>query len=148
MSRPDREALLLRWATSRLALRRSAFRAFRKLLTCLAYADPGTPEEPNRLLRAMGYGPDRPPVTAEPTRVRAWEAFEARLAAMDFGPNRGGVFSAHHMGSLRMGADAADHPADPRGHVRRDARGVNPMVGIMAMAKRVSRTVLAAARSS
>src|SRR4051794_41670587 len=37
----DRERVLLGWATSRLALRRSAFQAFRKLLTFLAYADPG-----------------------------------------------------------------------------------------------------------
>jgi choline dehydrogenase-like flavoprotein len=98
---------------------------------------------------------------------RAWTAFEARLAAMDFAPNRGGVFSAHQMGTIRMGADPATHPADPRGRVRRDAHGalvaglyvadgstfptgigVNPMVGIMAMARRVSRTVLGEARSS
>ncbi|HYL39879.1 MAG TPA: GMC oxidoreductase, partial [Candidatus Binatus sp.] len=96
-----------------------------------------------------------------------WRAFEARLAAMDFSPNRGAVFSAHQMGTLRMGADPTHHPADPRGHVRRDQRGsvvpglyvadgsafptaigVNPMVGIMAMARRVSRTVLAEAPRS
>jgi choline dehydrogenase-like flavoprotein len=95
----------------------------------------------------------------------AWSAYEARLAAMDFAPNRGGVFSAHQMGTIRMGADPADHPADPRGRVRRDRRGlrieglyvadgstfptgigVNPMIGIMAMARRVSRTVLAESR--
>ncbi len=96
-----------------------------------------------------------------------WSAFEARLASLDFSPNRGGVFSAHQMGTIRMGADPANHPADPRGRVRRDERGrlvpglyvadgstlptgigVNPMVGIMAMARRVSRTVLAEGRSS
>ena len=96
-----------------------------------------------------------------------WAAFEARLATMDFSPNRGGVFSAHQMGTVRMGADPADHPADPRGRVRGDVRGalveglyvadgstfptgigVNPMIGIMAMARRVSRTVLAEGRSS
>ena len=58
--------MLLRWATSRLGLRRSAFGAFRKLLTFLAYADPGTPEAPNQLLRSMRYEPDHPVVTADP----------------------------------------------------------------------------------
>jgi choline dehydrogenase-like flavoprotein len=91
--------------------------------------------------------------------------FEAALGAMDFGPNRGGVFSAHQMGTVRVGASAADHPADPRGRVRSDAGGqlvrglyiadgstfptgigVNPMLGIMAMARRISRTVLEEAR--
>jgi len=89
-------------------------------------------------------------------------AFEAALAAMDFGPNRGSVFSAHQMGTVRIGASARDHPADPRGRVRTpDGRsvvgglyvadgstfptgvGVNPMIGIMTMARRISRTVLA-----
>jgi choline dehydrogenase-like flavoprotein len=65
------------------------------------------------------------------------------------------------MGTVRMGAAPADHPADPRGRIRADASGrlvrglyvadgstfptgigVNPMLGIMAMARRVSRTVL------
>ena len=61
----DREGVLLGWATSRLALRRSAYQAFRKLLTFLAYADPGPPGAPNPLHAAIGYRPDRPPVTAQ-----------------------------------------------------------------------------------
>jgi len=94
-------------------------------------------------------------------------AFEAELAAMSFGPNRGSVFSAHQMGTVRLGADPGEHPADPRGHVRGDSSGrlvrglyvadgatfptgigVNPMIGIMTMARRVSRTVLAEAPRS
>ncbi|HZM73725.1 MAG TPA: GMC family oxidoreductase N-terminal domain-containing protein [Candidatus Polarisedimenticolia bacterium] len=93
---------------------------------------------------------------------RAFEAFVDGLASFDFGPNRGTVFSAHQMGSLRMGASARDHAADERGHVRRDTGGavvpglyvadtstfptglgVNPMLTVMAMARRVSRTILA-----
>lgn len=70
LSPPERERLLLRWAGSRLALRRSAFQAFRKLLTFLAYADPGTAGSPNPLLSAIGYVRDRPPVTADRTTVR------------------------------------------------------------------------------
>ncbi|HUG30762.1 MAG TPA: GMC family oxidoreductase N-terminal domain-containing protein [Candidatus Limnocylindria bacterium] len=93
---------------------------------------------------------------------RQYAEFERRLAAMDFSPHRGTVASAHQMGTIRMGADPADHPADERGRVRLDSRGsiirglyvadsstfptalgVNPMVTVMAMARRVSRTVLA-----
>jgi choline dehydrogenase-like flavoprotein len=91
---------------------------------------------------------------------RAFEAYLARLAAFDFGPNRGMVFSAHQLGTARMGADPRDHAVDERGRVRSDARGaivpglyvgdgslfptaigVNPMITIMALARRIARTV-------
>lgn len=68
MSPSARERYLLGWATSRIALRRSAFQAFRKLLTFLAYADPGV-GRPNAHLVAMGYEPDRPPPTAAPSQI-------------------------------------------------------------------------------
>jgi choline dehydrogenase-like flavoprotein len=80
---------------------------------------------------------------------------------MDFAPHRGTIASAHQMGTIRMGSSAWRHPADPRGRVRADSEGgivrglyvadtstfptaigVNPMVTVMAMARRVSRTVL------
>ena len=69
------------------------------------------------------------------------------------------------MGTIRLGADGADHAADPRGRVRdADARvipglyvadtstfptglGVNPMLTVMTMARRVSRTILAEGRA-
>jgi len=66
----QRERYLLGWAASRIPQRRSAFQAFRKLLTFLAYADAGPPETPNPRLKAIGYEPDRPPITSDPTRVR------------------------------------------------------------------------------
>jgi choline dehydrogenase-like flavoprotein len=91
----------------------------------------------------------------------AFAAFEKRLRAFDFSPNRGSVFSAHQMGTARMGADSRAHPVDPEGHVR-DTRGVairglyvadgslfptaigiNPMLTIMALARRVGRSVAA-----
>ena len=96
--------------------------------------------------------------------ARAFAAFLDRLERFDFGPNRGTVFSAHQMGTARMGAGPADHPCDPDGRVRRaeggristvpglyvadaslfpTAIGVNPMLTVMALARRVSRTVLA-----
>ncbi len=95
--------------------------------------------------------------------TNTFERFEETLAAFDFGPNRGGVFSAHQMGSVRMGADPRTHPCDPWGRVRTGAAGdetvpglyvadgsgfptaigVNPMITIMAMARRTSRVILA-----
>ncbi len=93
-----------------------------------------------------------------------FDAFLEAVSGMSFAPNRGVIASAHQMGTLRMGADPVDHPVDARGRVRADAAGrrveglyaadgstfptgigVNPMVGIMTMARRVARTVLAEA---
>ena len=68
MSPEARERYLLGWAYSRLPQRRSAFGAFRKLLTFLAYADPGT-AAPNPHLLRMGYRPDDPPVTDSPVPI-------------------------------------------------------------------------------
>lgn len=99
---------------------------------------------------------------------RAFARFEEALGRFDFGPNRGTVFSAHQMGTARMGADPRDHPCDPWGRVRADDRsdrpvgglyvadgslfptglGVNPMITIMALARRVARTILAEAPPS
>ena len=45
----------------------------------------------------------------------AFARFEAALASFDFRPNRGSVFSAHQMGSVRMGDDAADASVRPVG---------------------------------
>jgi choline dehydrogenase-like flavoprotein len=90
-------------------------------------------------------------------------AFLEALATFDFSPNRGTVFSAHQMGTVRMGASPARHACDPGGRVRASGSddrvvgglyvadgslfptglGVNPMITIMALARRVGRTVLA-----
>ena len=93
-----------------------------------------------------------------------FEDFVRRLSRLDAAPNRLTVASAHQMGTARMGADPAEHACDPRGRVRRDdkgalvdglyvadtslfptASGVNPMVTVMALARRVARTVAAEA---
>jgi len=71
------------------------------------------------------------------------------------------------MGTVRIGATARDHAADPRGRVRGAGGsgvirglyvadgstfptgvGVNPMIGIMTMARRISRTVVAEASAA
>ncbi|MGH2513549.1 MAG: GMC family oxidoreductase N-terminal domain-containing protein [Candidatus Limnocylindrales bacterium] len=92
---------------------------------------------------------------------RAFARFEQGLGSFDFRPNRGSLFSAHQMGTLRMGTDPRTHPCDPGGRVRSGsgdevvaglyvadaslfptAIGQNPMITVMALARRVSRTVL------
>lgn len=118
-----------------------------------------------REIIAVGHPMPRHLVDESGDEVRRFAAFEQALAATDFSAHRGTVASAHQMGTIRMGADAADHPADAHGRVRRDRAGnlvpglyvadsstfptgigVNPMVGVMTMARRVSRTVLAEGR--
>jgi choline dehydrogenase-like flavoprotein len=97
---------------------------------------------------------------------RAFAAFEERLGRFDFRPNRGALYSAHQMGTARMGADPRLHVCDPHGRVRSasggrvgdqvvgglyvadgslfpSAIGVNPMITIMTLARQVARTVLA-----
>ena len=106
----------------------------------------------------VGFGRDGFAAGREPEE---FAAFERRLRAFAFTPNRGSVFSAHQMGTARMGADPRAHAVDPDGHVRgapRDAIGglyvadaslfptaigINPMLTIMALARRVARTVVA-----
>jgi choline dehydrogenase-like flavoprotein len=118
-----------------------------------------------REIVAVGMPLVRHRVDGSHDEARRFAAFEQALSRMDFGPHRGTIASAHQMGTLRMGADARMHPADPDGRLRRDSRGsvipgvyvadtstfptalgVNPMITVMAMARRVSRTVLAEGR--
>lgn len=126
-----------------------------------------------RLARAAGateiLASGSPPIWYHPTAggpeadARAYARFEEALAVTDLAPNRAAVFSAHQMGSVRMGADPATHPCDPWGRVRAGSSGdavigglyvgdtsvfptgigVNPMITTMALARRVSRVILA-----
>jgi choline dehydrogenase-like flavoprotein len=98
----------------------------------------------------------------------AFRAYLAKAASHDFRPNIGAVFSAHQMGTARMGGEPGTHVCDPRGRVRwavagiggdqvirglyvadsslfPTALGVNPMLTVMLLARRVARTVLAEA---
>jgi choline dehydrogenase-like flavoprotein len=72
MSPPARQRYLLTWANSPLALRRTAFASLRKLLTFLAYADPGVDAAGNPRHAVIGYEPEYPPVTQDRTPIRPY----------------------------------------------------------------------------
>jgi choline dehydrogenase-like flavoprotein len=84
------------------------------------------------------------------TTSRDIDEFCERIVAGPVGRNRSGVFSAHQMGTCRMGRDARSAVCDERGEVFgakglyvADASlfpmssGVNPMVTVMALAQSV-----------
>jgi choline dehydrogenase-like flavoprotein len=89
------------------------------------------------------------------------EDFDAFLAAIEEGSlaaNDVAAFTAHQMGSCRMGSDPADSVADGRGELHDTAGvwigdasafptapGVNPMISIMSLAHRTAANILAAA---
>ena len=70
LDQAGRERYMAGWASSRFARRREAFEAYRRLLTFVSYADPGSESDPNPRLAAIGYEPAAEPVTAEPTSLR------------------------------------------------------------------------------
>jgi choline dehydrogenase-like flavoprotein len=83
-----------------------------------------------------------------------FEDFVTRIEDAPYGPADVTIFTAHQMGSCRMGADPASSVADGRGELH-DARGVwigdasafptapgvNPMVSIMALAHRTAQQI-------
>lgn len=96
-----------------------------------------------------------PPISLEPGG--SFDGFEDRLARADVGPNRILLFTAHQMSSCRIGRSRRTSTADPDGQVWGvpglwigDASalptnsGVNPMLSIMAVARRTARRMLAA----
>ena len=83
-------------------------------------------------------------------------SFARAVARRGVGPNRVGMFSAHQMSTARMGSDPRASVADPDGRVRGlrglvvadasafpNASGVNPMLTVMALARRNARRMLA-----
>jgi choline dehydrogenase-like flavoprotein len=95
-------------------------------------------------------------------RERRWrngedfEAFVAELESASYAPNDVACFTAHQMGSCRMGSDPSDSVADGRGELHDvkgvwigdasafpTAPGVNPMVTIQALAHRTAAQLLA-----
>lgn len=73
LDRPARERYLLAWARSRFALRRSAFQSFRRLLSFIAYADPGEGTAENPRWTTSAYAPPIEPLTPTPTPIRPFE---------------------------------------------------------------------------
>ncbi len=79
------------------------------------------------------------------------DAFTAEIERRGISPNRLVLFSAHQMGTCRIGTSARDSVADPNGQVWGvrglyvtdasafpSASGVNPMLSIMAIARRTA----------
>jgi choline dehydrogenase-like flavoprotein len=90
----------------------------------------------------------------EDAQSSAAEAFIARSRTLPAGPNQLMLFSAHQMGTCRMGASPRTAAADPTGQVYGvrglyvadgsafpAASGVNPMITIMSLASWVSKQV-------
>jgi choline dehydrogenase-like flavoprotein len=107
----------------------------------------GTLHTPQLLLETEG---GRPGAVSERQLQDYLQAIERRGII----PNNPLLFTAHQMGTCRLGADRRTSVADPRGEVRGvrglfvadastfpTAAGVNPMLPTMAMAYRVAQTV-------
>ena len=85
-----------------------------------------------------------------------FDGFLAQVEAASYEPNDVACFTAHQMGSCRMGSDPATSVADGRGELHDTkgvwigdasafptAPGVNPMVSIMSLAHRTAEQMLA-----
>ncbi len=85
---------------------------------------------------------------------QAFEAFLAQIPQRPWTLNRYGLFSAHQMGTCRMGASSERHPIAPNGETREvknlyvadasafpSASGANPMLSIQALAYHVARGI-------
>ncbi len=101
------------------------------------------------------------PLLTPPLEWRSGEAFDPWLAALahrPIEPNRILLFTAHQMSSCRIGTSPRDSVADPDGRVHGvaglyvtdasafpTATGVNPMLSLMALARRTALRMVAAA---
>ena len=109
--------------------------------------------------RGRGGRPDRrpEPQALEWSRGEEFGAFLAALGEASLAPFEHAVFSAHQMGSCRMGSDPATSVANPWGELHDTpgvwigdasafptASGTNPMVTIMALAHRTAGAIAAA----
>jgi len=113
-----------------------------------------------RLQRAAGAQEIITFFQQRPPSWREGEDFEAFLAEIESGSlqaNDVAAFTAHQMGSCRMGSDPSDSVADGRGELHDTkgvwigdgsafptAPGVNPMISIMSLAHRTAENILAA----
>jgi choline dehydrogenase-like flavoprotein len=85
----------------------------------------------------------------------SFDEFVTRIENAEYGPADITIFTAHQMGSCRMGSDPSDSVADCRGELHDvpgvwigdasafpTAPGVNPMVSIMSLAHRTAGEIL------
>jgi choline dehydrogenase-like flavoprotein len=85
-----------------------------------------------------------------------FDRFLRAISEAPYGPHEVAIFTAHQLGSCRMGSDPADAVADGRGELHDTpgvwigdasafptASGVNPMVSIMALARRTAGEIAA-----
>ncbi|GAA2700714.1 FAD-dependent oxidoreductase [Actinoplanes palleronii] len=106
-----------------------------------------------RGVRVLGHG------LAPWTAGEDLEAYIARAREIPLRAGGAVLFSAHQMGSCRMGADPATSVADPRGELHDTpgvwigdgsafptASGTNPMITIMALASRTAEHISRSAR--
>jgi len=88
--------------------------------------------------------------------AQSLERFAVEIARQGIAPNRLPLFTAHQMGTCRLGADRTTSVADPYGQVHGvrglfvadasgfpSASGVNPMLSVMALAYRVAQRIKA-----
>ncbi len=94
----------------------------------------------------------------EATRWERGQDFDAFLRGLEdapYGATDIGIFSAHQMGSCRMGSDPDQSVADGRGELHDvsavwigdasafpTAPGVNPMISVMSLAHRTAERIL------
>jgi len=89
-------------------------------------------------------------------RGEDFDAFRTQLLSTPLDPFEHAVFSAHQMGSCRMGSDPSTSVANPWGELHTTpgvwvgdasafptASGTNPMVTIMALAHRTAEAIAA-----
>jgi len=82
------------------------------------------------------------------------EVFLQHIITKNWGINRFGLFSAHQMGTCRMGGNAANYPVKPNGETREvrnlfvadsslfpSASGANPMLSVQALAYYVAQQI-------
>jgi choline dehydrogenase-like flavoprotein len=114
-----------------------------------------------RLQRAAGAKEIITFYQQQPLQWREGEDFDAFVQGIERGSllaNDIAVFTAHQMGSCRMGSDPAESVADGRGELHDTvgvwigdasafptAPGVNPMISIMSLAHRTAANIIAAA---
>ena len=89
------------------------------------------------------------------TSIHAEGEIERALRSRDWLPSAYMLYSAHQMGTCRMGGDAKKHPVKPNGETYEvanlyvadascfpSASGANPMTSIMAIARHIARELV------